>query len=118
MNMSFLIFSRYSNDAINHHSANAHESPINIFAGWMLNTKNANNPQITIPRTVVERYHQYVKVITARTASTIIDIHQARPSSQSVIFIAFTIPIVMKNVIIGYQIPRCTGSLNNGQRLR
>lgn len=55
-------------------------------------------------------------MITANTPSTIVIMPHARPSRPSVILIAFTIPIVMKNVMIGYQIPRCIGQSIIGQR--
>ena len=93
---------RYTNAESNHHSANAQESPIKTFAGLILKRRNANNVPVMIPSSVVARYHQYMNVITDITHNKITIIHQANQSNQSVILIAFTIAIVRKKVITGY----------------
>ncbi|MEI8252895.1 MAG: hypothetical protein WCG25_04020 [bacterium] len=47
------MFSKYSSDARNHHSARAPESHINIFAGLILKNINAISTAISIAKTVV-----------------------------------------------------------------
>lgn len=104
--MLFFMFRRYTSVATSHPNASAPESPINILAGFILNIRNAKSAHATIPSTVVARYQPYVKVIIENTPNTITIIPPARPSNPSVILIAFTIAIVRKKVMIGYQNPR------------
>ena len=70
-------------------------------AGFTLKKRNANNVPVIIPSRVVAKYHPYANVITDITPSSTIIIPAAKPSSQSVMLIAFTIAIVRKNVSIG-----------------
>jgi hypothetical protein len=51
--IQILMFSKYSREARNHHSAKAPESHINIFAGLILKNIKAINTAISIAKTVV-----------------------------------------------------------------
>jgi hypothetical protein len=93
--------SKYAVAAINHHSANAQLSHMNIFAGLILKNIKATRVEIHIHNTVVARYLCEINRATAKVISTNIFNHPAKPSSQSVIFTAFTINIVAMNVRIG-----------------
>ena len=87
--------------AISHHNANAQLSHINTLAGLILKNMKATSVEIHIPNTVVAKYLWEMNRATAKVISTNIFNHPANPSSQSVIFTAFTINIVAINVRIG-----------------
>lgn len=112
-----LILSKYTSAEIIHHKASAQESPMNIFAGFILNHKNASIAPIIIPITVVAKNQLLTNVITPRTPNTISINHQTRPSRPSVILIALTIITVVKKVNIGYKSQNST-SPANGQKLK
>lgn len=99
-----LILRIYNKDESNHQSANAQLSPIKIFAGLILKNIKAISEAIVIQIIVVARYVQLKNVTIAKTKKIILISHQAKPSNPSVIFIALTILIVIKNVIIGKKI--------------
>lgn len=96
-----LMLIRYTRVAISHHKARDQESHMKIRAGFMLYRRKAIIDQITIQMMVVARYRCEVNVIIHNTHKTIRDSHQASQSSQSAIFIAFTIHTVKKNQTIG-----------------
>ena len=102
--------------AMSHQKANAQESPIKIFAGLILNRRNASVLPNIIPISVVAKYRWLIKVIMAIKPKTIIISPPTKPSSQSVILIALTIVTVRKKVMMAYQNPRCI-SPAKGQRL-
>ena len=74
---------------------------MNTFAGLILKNMKATRVEIHIHSTVVAKYFWEINRATANVISTNIFNHPANPSSQSVIFTAFTINIVAMNVKIG-----------------
>ena len=96
-----LMFSRYAVDAISHHKQNAQLSHINTLAGLILKNIKATSVATQTHRTVVAKYLCDMNRATANVRSTNIFNHHAKPSSQSVIFTAFTMKIVAMNVNIG-----------------
>lgn len=70
----------------------------------MLKNIKAISVAIIIQIIVVARYVQLTKVTTAKTNNIILISPHAKPSKPSVMFIAFTMLIVMKNISIGKNI--------------
>gem|GEM_PF-3095591 len=66
----------------------------------ILYRRKAAKVDITITNIVVAKNHHWKKVIIARPKSTNIEVPHAKPSSQSVIFTAFTIATVSIKVNI------------------
>ena len=96
-----LIFSKYNNEASNHHIAKAQLSHIKIFAGNILKNIKDAKMAVTMTTNVVAIYVWFTSVIAHKTKNMIAINPHANQSSQSIILIALTILIVIKNVIIG-----------------
>ena len=104
MIIQVLIFNKYINAANNPHIAKAPLSPINILAGKILkNINDAKTAQI-ITTNVVAMYVWFTNVTTDKTNNSIHINPPANQSNQSVIFMAFTMAIVIINVKIGQKI--------------
>jgi len=80
-------------------------------AGLILNRKKARSIAIIIHIIAVVRYVHIKKAMIPNTIKIITIVHQASPSSPSVIFIAFTITTVKINVKIGYNNHRLTSQV-------
>ena len=92
--------------AIIPHKLNAQLSHIKIFAGLILKNIKATSVAIHIHSTVVARYLCDINRAIANVKRTNMFNHPANQSSQSVMFTAFTMNIVVMNVNIGNHRPR------------
>jgi len=101
INIHILILRIYSIVANIHHSAKAQLSHINIFAGLILKNMNAIKHAIKIQIIVVAKYAPLKNITIVNKNRTILINQPANQSKPSVILIAFTILIVIKNVKTG-----------------
>ena len=97
MMMKIGIWSMYAADATNPPSAREPVSPINTLAGYTLNSRNPRSAPTTAQ--VIGSIPLFVPIATTvKNVATKTVTLDARPSSPSVKFTPFTVPITTKNI--------------------